>query len=273
MKKNIKYYAYSLIMLCLCACSEGKNNTIKTEVNCDSVSFATISLHDTINYAIGNDENCHISANVILSYPKMYVNKERTDVLQELFASSVLGITEDSITLATAFPQYKDKLIARYKESEENYDTDVIELDYDLMTDCRLSVKTFPVYNRGGLLCFCKQETAVINGKKPSVRHYYYAFDLNKMRQIGLSDLFQPENNDKVVELLKDKFRYDMNVSSNDELAYMGYYNFDNMVLTENFYITSDSIVWNYLPRELSVLDEVRISLSRNAIELLSDNN
>lgn len=272
MKKVIYCYAFSLIMLCLCACSEGKSESYAVIVG-DTVSLATISLHDTTSYMIGTDERCGISADVVISYPKLYVDKDKTETLQRLFSTSVLGVSSDSASLATAFPQYLENLIARYKENDGNFDEETLEPDYEVMTDCKLTVRTYPVYNAGGLLGFCKEETAVINVGEPSTRHFYYAFDLSNPARIELSDLFPDEYSGKVAEMLKAKLRADMNVTSGDELADMGYYNYDNIVAGDNFYVTGDSIIWNFLPRELSVLEEVRISLSKSAIEMLSNNN
>lgn len=272
MKGGVKYCVFSLIVLCLCACSEGKNEIV-AEVKCDTVSLATINLHDTTSFLVPGGETCKIMADMEISYPKMYVDKERTEALQRLFSTMVLGVPSDSVSLATAFPQCMENMIARYKGIDGNYDEENGEFDYDVMTDCELSVKTYPMYNNCGLLGFCKEESAVVNGEQPSVRHYYYAFDLNKLCRIELTDLFSEENSGKVAEMLKEKLRVDMNVASDDELADMGYYNFDNIEPVDNFYVTKDSIVWTFLPRELSVKDEVRISLERKEIEMLSSNN
>ena len=48
--------------------------------------------------------------------------------------------------------------------------------------------------------------------------------------------------------------------------------NLDNLEANDNFYVTNDSVVWNYLPRELSVFDEVQIALSRKDITMLTEN-
>lgn len=272
MKDGVKYCVFSLIVLCLCACSEGKNEKV-AEVNCDTVSLATINLHDTTSFLVLGGKMCEISADMAISYPKMYVDKEKTEILQRLFSTIILGVSADSVSLATAFPQCMENLIARYKGIDDNYNEEIGEFDYEVMTDCKLSVKTYPMYNNAGLLGFCKEESAIVNGEYPLVRHFYYAFDLNKLCRIELSDLFSEENSSKVAEMMKDKLRADFNVLNDDELANMGYYNFDNIEPVDNFYVTTDSIIWNFLPRELSVMDEVRISLGRENIEMLSNNN
>lgn len=272
MKEYVKYYVFSLIVLCLCACNEGKNEKVADE-NYDIVSFATINLHDTTSFLLTRDDICNISVDMEITYPKMYVNKEKTEVLQRLFSTLVLGVSADSVSLATAFPQCMENLILRYKSVDGNYDEDVYEFDYDVMTDCKLSMKTYPIYNMSGLLGFCKVESVEVNGEQPLVRHFYYAFDLKKLCRIELTDLFSEENNSKVAEMLKDKLRTEVNVANDDELVDMGYYNIDNIEVVDNFYVTTDSIIWNYLPRELSVLDEVRISLGRNELDILSYNN
>lgn len=85
-------------------------------------------------------------------------------------------------------------------------------------------------------------------------------------------DLVGEENVGDMIELLKAKLRSDVNAKNDDELVDLGFYNIDNLEANDNFYVTNDSVVWNYLPRELSVFDEVQIALSRKDITMLTEN-
>lgn len=270
MRKLIFLSALSLIVTCLNSCEAGKVSNASIETK-DTVSMATISLHDTLSYFYGENEKCNISAEVEVSYPKLYVDNANTDVLQRLFAASVLDIPSDSISLATAFPSYVENLIYSYKEGVAEVVEGEQETDYEPMTDCVLRVKTYPVYNEAGYLSICKEETAVINNGTPAVRHFYYTFNLGKMSNVTVADLFADEYRNKVAELLKSELRAQMKVESDDELADMGYFNFDNLTPNDNFYFTESGITWNFLPMELSVLEEVQITLDRAMLEAVKD--
>lgn len=266
MKKRMFFSALALIMICLCGCSNGKSEK-NIKVVGDTVAMATINLHDTMNYSIVDGKKCHISADVEITYPKTYIDNEKTEQLQKLYTTNVLNVLSDSVSLASAFPHYVDDLINQYKENGVDIADGDIEIDYEPMTDCKLQVRIYPVYNTEGLLSVCKEEIALVDDKLPAKRHFYYVFNLFEMDKLEISDIYTEEVINQVAELLKNKLRRDLNVVSDDELADLGYYNFDNLTVSENFYLTSDSIVWNFHPWELSVLEEVRISLSRSEID------
>ena len=265
MMKQAIWGALSLIMICLYGCTGGKTES-RIMVDGDTVAMATISLHDTASYLITDNKKCNISADVEITYPKYYKDNENTEKLQKIYATSVLNILSDSVSLASAFPEFVENLINQYKENVNEDTEESLEVDYEPMKDCKLQVKIYPVYNAGGILSICKEEVAIIDEAAPARLHFYNVFNLSEMKKLETSNLFPEESFNQVVEALKTKLRSDLNVANDDELADMGYYNFDNLKVSENFYLTADSIVWIFLPRELSVLDEVRISLSKNEI-------
>ena len=122
------------------------------------------------------------------------------------------------------------------------------------------------------MLSIGKEETVVINDKEPRVRHLYSTYNLEKMEKMSFVYLVGEENVGDMIELLKAKLRSDVNAKNDDELVDLGFYNIDNLEANDNFYVTNDSVVWNYLPRELSVFDEVQIALSRKDITMLTEN-
>lgn len=251
-----------LILAHLCSCNGNAvdNHAMET----DTVSLAKISMFDTASYAITEAEECKVRADVEITYPKQYAGEAKTEALQHLFAHEVLEVVADTVTLASAFPEYVENLIRRYEV--EAVDSSYIEADYEPVVKCGLVVKIYSIYNDKGIVCFGKNENITINDNNPSDNHFFYVFDLISMRKVELSDLFSDENLTQITELLKNQLRIDNSVENDDELADMGYFNFDNMVVNKNFYITSDGITWNFLPRELSVFEEVEITLDFNSI-------
>ena len=260
--------------MCLCACGGGdKVVTSGEHSETDTVSMAKISTCDSAVFTVVEGEACVIKANVELSYPMTYVNKEKTEELQDLYATEVLDIPSDTASLASAFLYFVEKVINRYKDTDENLRKEDLEADYEAMKQCDIDVKTYALYNNAGLLSLCKAENVVINGELPVLLHYYYTYDLEKMKRMSYTDLCGEENATELGELLKEKLRKDMGVNNDDDLVDMGYYNIDNLVANDNFYVTNDSVVWSYLPRELSVFDEVRISLARESVINLKEKN
>lgn len=267
MRKLVYIGALALIAICLYACND-KKHINDAAVECvDTIEVSTIKVCDSLSYVAGA-EVCNITTQVEFVYPKFYLSNEKTNELQGLYTLSVLDIQADSISLATAFPMFVEYLMNSYKEVNISFDEDNFEGDYELIKNCDVDVKITICYNRGALFSVCKKEVAIINGASPQVRHIYSTYNLTEMKRVTFAELVGEENVVSVIELLKAKLRNDTNAKNDEELADMGFYNIDNLGGNDNFYLTNDSVVWNYLPRELSVFEEVRISLSREEIGL-----
>ncbi len=271
MNKLLYVGAIVLIAMYLCACEEKKQVGMSDMAVVDTVEVSTIKVCDTASYKAA-EEDCKIEAQVEFTYPKFFVNKDKTDELQDLYTTSVLEIQADSMSLATAFPGYVEMLINSYKEVNGAYEGEDYEKDYEIAKTCNLQVKIAVLYNNYNLLSIGKEETVVINDKEPRVRHLYSTYNLEKMEKMSFVDLVGEENVGDMIELLKAKLRSDVNAKNDDELVDLGFYNIDNLEANDNFYVTNDSVVWNYLPRELSVFDEVQIALSRKDIIMLTEN-
>lgn len=257
MVKNALYYVLALIITCLCACSDGKTDNFN--VGKDTVSLARISLTDTVGYMLSEKDSCKISANVEITYPTLFVDKNRTEVLQRIFAEKVLEVLADTLSLASAFPVYVEKLVGRYESvTIEEYQE---EPDYEPVKNCVLNVKISAIYNGGGIVCFERIETSRLDDSEPETRSDYYMVDLTQFKRIGVLDLFAEEDLLHVEDMLKACLRANAGVESDDDLVDLGYYNIDNMGVNNNFYIDAEGITWCYPPRELSVLEEVKISL------------
>ena len=267
MRKLVYIGTLALIVICLYACNDKKHINDAVVECVDTIEVSTIKVCDSLSYVAGA-EVCNITAQVEFVYPKFYLSNEKTNELQGLYTMSVLDIQADSISLATAFPMFVEYLMNSYKEVNSLYDVENFEGDYELAKTCDVDVIITICYNRGSLLSVCKKESVMINGASPQVRHIYSTYNLAEMKRVTFAELVGEDNVVSVIELLKAKLRSDRNVKSDEELVDMGFYNIDNFGGNDNFYVTSDSVVWNYLLRELSVFEDVKISLSREDIGL-----
>ena len=106
--------------------------------------------------------------------------------------------------------------------------------------------------------------------------HNYYNFDLASMTLIDLPRLFKEESYDEITKLLKSNLMSQNHVKTEAELNDLGYYNLDNLTLTNNFFFTKDKIVWSYEPNELAIasVGEPQIGLSVESMQnYLCDNS
>ena len=73
------------------------------------------------------------------------------------------------------------------------------------------------------------------------------------MKKLTRNDLFLNESEDQITQMLKSKLIETENVKDEDELYLCGYYNLQNLSVTNNFYFSDIGITWCYEPGILSI--------------------
>lgn len=261
MKKIFVHIVFIFAILWTACTSSDKYESV--ECVSDTIEMATISIDDTTGYFIGKDSVIKFDAKVQITYPKHFREKDKTEQLHKLFAQNVLGVNADSVSLATAFPLYVERKIAETCKSLIDEDDLIVEQG---LAHCNISVKITPIYNNGVILSYRKVEDVTICDEIRNVKSIYSVFDLSEMKSLKLSDIIDEESILNLPNMLDAKLLKDYGAKNNDELADMGFYNIDNLEVSDNFYIIGDSVVWSYYPRELSIFGEVKISLALDDI-------
>lgn len=241
MRDTIKIGAcLTVIVLIFSGCGGLKNKT--TELCTDSVALRTVNVIDTTSYMLGNALKCSVTAEAAITFPDGYKDESSTVKLQSLFSSSVLEVNGDSIVLPEAFHRFAKNVLDQYGEDvdEVEYDKDehVVVYKYNSKT----SIK--PVYNKNGIISFCKEEVTRKNDKVTMNSHTFINISLNSMSVIELANLFPEESIGDVSDLLKRRLLQQLDAKDETDLIDMGYFNLDNLVANNNFSIGDEGITW-----------------------------
>ena len=141
--------------------------------------------------------------------------------------------------------------------------------DYSPTLRLDICQKINVAYNGNGLICFRKASEMRKNGKPTIQTNKYYTFDLDKMTRISITDLIRSEYQSEVNELLKQQLLKQEDIKSPSQLFELGYFNIENLSVTNNFYLTHKSIIFVYEPYEIAcfALGETKIELNFSDIE------
>jgi hypothetical protein len=204
-------------------------------------------------------------------YPTFYKDKQNSDGIQSLFAQHILNIQEtDSIDIKKKIHQYSHDILEAYKMPPANEQIEETDKD-DYSPTLRLDIcqKINVAYNGNGLICFRKASEMRKNGKPTIQTNKYYTFDLDKMTRISITDLIRSEYQSEVNELLKQQLLKQEDIKSPSQLFELGYFNIENLSVTNNFYLTPKSIIFVYEPYEIAcfALGETKIELNFSDIE------
>ena len=270
------YIHYIILMLGLVAivtsCSGGKNSNASGDEA--TVTLSSLKEADTLSFPLSNGNNCKVQVDVSVTYPKSFVNKQETEKLQKLFITTVLECG-DSLTIEEAVKQYTTGITRQNGASEDEDDDFALEDENGTPIDkILINVNITAAYNQKNIITFCKEVTYKRNYVVTSKMHRYYNLDLADMKPIDRT-IFRDDAMSDVCQLLKDKLLEQTHTRNSDELNEIGYFNIDNLSVTDNFCFEENGITWSYLPQELAAdaLFEPRITLGFDVLKPLAAEN
>ena len=241
----------------------------------DTVGIASTQVTDNSSFKKSNGEQCKISINANIAYPKVYKDSADTRKLQQLFTTVLLDVPGDSVNLQDAMHEYAAAYLDQNAPTADDEDVQNDESeggdDYDAVSvvSYNATINITPIFNKDGILTFCKEEIIKKNNRVTLKTHHYYNIDLEAMAQIAVNRIFKSSSLNDVCQLIKDKLMSQNNVKSEDELNDLGYYNLPNLSVSNNFFFTDKGITWSFEPNELAInaIGEPQISLDFSSLK------
>ncbi len=270
MKIKIATFALGLI-IALASVSCG-NMTRRSLLSADSVKVAQTKVCDKSSLKMSNGEKCDISVTANITFPEQYKDSADTRKLQQLYALIVLD-ANDSVSLDEAVRDYAsiylDQNAPNDDDDESSADADGDDYDAINVESFDATINITPIYNKNGIVTFCKEEIIKKNGKVTLNTHHYYNIDLEAMAQVVINRLFKSSSLNDLCQLMKEKLMAQNNVKSEDELNELGYYNLPNLSVSNNFYFTDKGVTWSFEPNELAInaVGEPKISLDFDTLK------
>lgn len=241
----------------------------------DTVGIASTQVTDNSSFKKSNGEQCKISINANIAYPKVYKDSADTRKLQQLFTTVLLDVPGDSVNLQDAMHEYAAAYLDQNAPTADDEDVQNDESeggdDYDAVSvvSYNATINITPIFNKDGILTFCKEEIIKKNNRVTLKTHHYYNIDLEAMAQIAVNRIFKSSSLNDVCQLMKDKLMSQNNVKSEDELNDLGYYNLPNLSVSNNFFFTDKGITWSFEPNGLAInaIGEPQISLDFSSLK------
>lgn len=265
-----------LLSFTMLVASCGKTGKGKTGDGKPAVTLKTQQLNDKSTFKLSNGDRCTIVADATIDYPVSTLNNTAVDSLQRLFAAYVLE-SGDSLSLQDAMRQVVANSMHQYDFMDEPMDeNETEEVDEFSTLTYATSTRITPIYNKNGVVTFERVDVVKKNSKVTSVTHRYYSFDVETQTFIDVNRLFRDDAVADVCQLLKQQLLKKNNVTGNEQLNDLGYFNVENITVSRNFYFDDKGITWSYLPNELAVeaVGEPKITIPYGELgDFLCDNS
>ena len=255
MKSQISIFAIVIAALMMCTACGGQGGLHHAV---DTVAVATTKLADTTSFVKLNGERCEICAEASISYPVQCVDAATLEQVPRWFASTVLE-APDSVSLPDAMRLSVVNTMHQYDMTAQSQNSDVqaapMADDDAAMAVYRYNTSTtINIFGqRHGVVTFCRVEMVKKNDQVTSIAHHYYSYDLQNGNAVDLGKVFKEESLPDVCQLLKRQLLAQNKVASDDQLNELGFYNSDNLTVTQNFYFDETGLRWSFLPNELAV--------------------
>lgn len=231
----------------------GKNGANKVDDGKPAVILKTQQMSDKSSFTMSGGERCTITADASIDFPVNTADGMAVDSLQRLYAAYVLE-SGDSLSLQEAMRQVVANSMHQYDFMDGPAEAEAVAEDEGMTTlKYATSTRVTPVYNKNGIVTFERVDVVKKNDKVTSVTHRYYSFDVNTQTYIDLNRLFRDDAIADVCQLLKEQLLKQNNVTGNEQLNDLGYFNVENITVTSNFYFDDKGVTWSYLPNELAV--------------------
>ena len=226
-------------------------------------------MSDSSGFTLSNGEHCSITAEATIDYPVTGANGIAVDSLQRLFAAYVLE-SGDSLSLQEAMRQVVTNSMHQYDFMEEPLtETVATEASEENTLKYSTSTRVTPIYNKNGIVTFERVDVVKKNDKVTSITHRYYSFDVENQTYIDVNRMFRDDAVADVCQLLRQQLLAQNNVTGNEQLNDMGYFNVENITVSRNFFFDDKGVTWSYLPNELAVqaVGEPRITIPYGELE------
>lgn len=270
MKRTHIVSIFILLTFMMLSVSCGRKGSNYVDDGKPAVTTAQTHQQSNSSFKMSNGELCTIVAEATIDYPKTIGENQPADSLQRLFAAYVLE-SGDTLSLNEAMNQMVVNSMHQYDFVEVPDVDEEVTADSDGMTTLKYvtSTRITPIYNKHGVVTFERVDVVKKNDKVSSVTHRYYSFDVDSQTFIDVNRLFRDDAISDVCQLLKQQLLTQNNVTGNEQLNDLGYFNVENITVSRNFYFDDKGVTWSFLPNELAVeaVGEPKITIPYKDLE------
>ena len=255
----------SFLLMCSC-CSED----IRFNKKVINKRIPLLSLNDTtLPYA---------EVSISFTYPVKFRDKTSLTRLQQIFTGTFFNdINYDSITPLKAVSHYIDSYSERYQSLSNNYYKDKFLLKGESPTWYwyTLNLRNEVLYMNDSLLCMAVSFSNYEGGAQELFRVTYTNIDLNHLYTLTEEDLFIPGYYKPLAEKIVCQLMDDYHVTSPDSLLKKGFFNIEDIVPNNNFWLSDSAIHYTFNQHEIapSSMDAIDVTIPYSRLEdLLSSN-
>ena len=243
----------------------------------DSVTFKNVNLVDSVSFSDAVNTVSKIKAKVNIDLPRHYKDTAALADFKSHFVKFLFGVDTVTANSEEIVNVYAKSFFSNFRTADTLAlyglnDKTVDREELDGVPECLLDaeINVYNVYNKNGIVSVCKEKILRFENHEKSVEHYYLNYNLDRREVIDIATLFGADNYEELSIMLRLKLMADNKADSEEDLIVSGYFNLDNLSVTDNFRIVDNGIVWCYQPLEIGCfsIGETEIFLHSDDLKL-----
>ncbi len=264
----------SLLALLLAASSFFFSCTDKVKQDAGALEFDSLQVNRT-EHLFG--DTAKPSCNIVMNIA--YINHSADSLMQDSINAYILAVClGDKYTNQSpkqAINEYAEQYVENYKtDLEPAYTKESQEGNVGAWYSYYKGIEGHAQYYAGNLLVYRIDFNEYTGGAHGIYMSSYLNLNLKTLTPIRLTDLFVPDYELPLTDLLWNQLMADNNVATHEELEDMGYTSTGELTPTENFYLDRNGITFYYNVYDIApyVMGPVKISLPYDAVRHLLNN-
>jgi len=231
-----------------------KNIRQKSET---ALTFDTIVVAKQIPLLQENDTTLpYADVDIKFMYPVKFRTAEDLARLQQIFVGTFFNDTlYDSLSPQQAVDKYLENYIENYRALSKDYYSDKNRLpkgETPVWYYYQLNISNKIMFQNDSLLSYAVEYSDYTGGAHGSYRIVYYNIDLNDLVTISEEDLFTPGYYKPLTDIILHSLMEKYKVTSPDSLLAKGFFNVEDIVPNNNFWMDDKGLHYTYNQYEIA---------------------
>ncbi len=253
MKKSIIFF--SIILTTYIGCLFTSCKITPKDVN--TIAYDSIVVRKQIPLLEVNDSTKpYADIDVSFTYPTKFRTAEDLLRLQEIFIGTFFSNVDiDNLSPQAAMDLFINDYESDYKSLSETYYEEVKQLsdgNTPMWYWYYMNLNNKIIFQNEALLSYAVHYSDYTGGAHGSYYITYTNIDLNSLTTITEEDLFAPNYQKKLADIIINRLMIQNNVSTKEELLEIGYFDIDDIFPNKNFWLNDEGIHYAFNQYEIA---------------------
>lgn len=230
----------------------------KTKQNENSITFDSIVVSEHVQLLEVNDTTLpHADVNINFLYPKKFKSDEDLARLQQIFVGTFFSdVDNDNLSPQEA----TDNFLAQYREDYKSLSNSYYEEAKRLPEGSSgpmwywyyLNYNNKVLFQNNSLISYSVEQSTYTGGAHGSMRVTYTNIDLNELVTISEEDIFVPNYQKSLAEIMVNKLMVENDVTTPEGLVEKGFFNIEDIFPNNNFWLDDEGIHYAFNQYEIA---------------------